>query len=250
MAEDAPRSFDDLEALAARLVPVQEWRSAIARGVHAVTGRPAVVHTSMAGNMLDITFDGSPDEITPVAARLVSDYVPRVGLEGGRRRQVELSDPVFALEAGSDGLMATNDAVANILVPNGYQGLVTALMFVTPGAGPVGGVSIYCREHPRADYQTFGQRMGKLARVMGEHIGAVVEMARAFGVSAPQVDVQRLSARELQITLLVAEGFSNAQVAEKVGIAESTVAVHLRGIFKKLQVHSRTELTNVVLKSR
>lgn len=50
-----------------------------------------------------------------------------------------------------------------------------------------------------------------------------------------------LSDRELQILRLVAEGFSNRQIAGQLDISENTVKVHVRNIFGKIQVASRTE---------
>lgn len=50
-----------------------------------------------------------------------------------------------------------------------------------------------------------------------------------------------LSERELQILRLVAEGFSNRQIAGMLDISENTVKVHVRKIFVKIQVASRTE---------
>lgn len=52
-----------------------------------------------------------------------------------------------------------------------------------------------------------------------------------------------LSERELQILRLVAEGFSNRQIAGMLDISENTVKVHVRKIFNKIHVASRTEAT-------
>lgn len=50
-----------------------------------------------------------------------------------------------------------------------------------------------------------------------------------------------LSERERQILLLVATGLSNRQIAGQLDISENTVKVHVRNIFAKIDVASRTE---------
>ena len=50
-----------------------------------------------------------------------------------------------------------------------------------------------------------------------------------------------LSARELEVLRLVADGLNNRTVAERLFISENTVKNHVRSIHEKLQVHSRME---------
>jgi len=66
--------------------------------------------------------------------------------------------------------------------------------------------------------------------------------------AAPQASAQRdrerspLSQREREIVALVAQGFKNKEMAEKMFISEQTVKNHLHNIFDKLGVSDRLEL--------
>ncbi len=54
-----------------------------------------------------------------------------------------------------------------------------------------------------------------------------------------------LSDRERTVLALVAEGLTNAQIAERLSVSESTVKFHLQNIFEKLRVTNRTEAAAV-----
>lgn len=55
-----------------------------------------------------------------------------------------------------------------------------------------------------------------------------------------------LTETELNVSLLVADGWSNRKVAEQMFISAHTVAFHLRHVYCKLQINSRVELTRLV----
>jgi DNA-binding NarL/FixJ family response regulator len=64
----------------------------------------------------------------------------------------------------------------------------------------------------------------------------------AFGVR-PDRSRPRVSARELDVVRLVVEGRSNDEVGAALGIGVKTVETHLRRMFERFEVASRTELT-------
>jgi DNA-binding NarL/FixJ family response regulator len=57
-----------------------------------------------------------------------------------------------------------------------------------------------------------------------------------------------LTAREIEIIALVAEGLRNREIGTQLGVSEETVGVHLRNIFSKLDVSDRTSAVNVCLR--
>jgi DNA-binding NarL/FixJ family response regulator len=67
----------------------------------------------------------------------------------------------------------------------------------------------------------------------------------------PQTEPEAaLSRRENEILALLAEGLPNKLIADRLGISPETVNVHLRRIYEKLHVHSRTEAALRYVQSR
>jgi DNA-binding NarL/FixJ family response regulator len=54
-------------------------------------------------------------------------------------------------------------------------------------------------------------------------------------------EVEKLSAREREVLELVSHGFSNKEIAERLSVTVEAVRWHLKHIYTKLHVHSRTE---------
>jgi len=58
---------------------------------------------------------------------------------------------------------------------------------------------------------------------------------------AAAADMEGLSPREREILELLAQGFPNKEIAQRLGVNDGTVRWHLRHVYDKLHVRSRTE---------
>lgn len=67
----------------------------------------------------------------------------------------------------------------------------------------------------------------------------VVQSFRQRGQASPEI--AELSPREEEILALVARGYHNKEIADQLKISTETVRVHLRNIYEKLHVNSRSE---------
>ncbi len=56
-----------------------------------------------------------------------------------------------------------------------------------------------------------------------------------------------LSARERQVAQLVADGLSNLVIGARLHISARTVSTHLNNVYKRLGVHTRVQLTRILL---
>jgi LuxR family maltose regulon positive regulatory protein len=84
----------------------------------------------------------------------------------------------------------------------------------------------------------FSDYVTRLARGFAPHAAAV---ARTDDSSAPALLLEPLTRKEIRVLHLLAEGYSNNAMAEKLFVSDSTVRTHLRNIYTKLDTHSRTQ---------
>ena len=80
---------------------------------------------------------------------------------------------------------------------------------------------------------------------MRTELRATGEVARSRDPST----LDQLTPQELQVARLVAEGLSNKEVAAQLFLSPRTIDAHLRGVFAKLGLKSRTQLARVALAS-
>ena len=77
---------------------------------------------------------------------------------------------------------------------------------------------------------------------------AMLDQAAAADGSRPADPYEALTDREKQVLKLVAEGHSNKEVADELGISVKTAMSHREHIMEKLDLHSRTELIRFAIK--
>ncbi|TMV49676.1 LuxR family transcriptional regulator [Paenibacillus mesophilus] len=116
-------------------------------------------------------------------------------------------------------------------------------------AEPGGFIRIFVDEGIRMDgllreaaaHQVMPDYVGKLlAAFEGEEPGSEVKSDQLPSEAAKPL-IEPLSARELEILSLIAQGLSNHEIGERLFLALSTVKGYNRNMFDKLQVKRRTE---------
>ena len=60
-------------------------------------------------------------------------------------------------------------------------------------------------------------------------------------IRQPSREEEKLSKRETEILELLCEGLANKEIADRLDISVETVRVHLKHVYEKLHVRSRTE---------
>jgi DNA-binding CsgD family transcriptional regulator len=116
-------------------------------------------------------------------------------------------------------------------------GIEHELMLSLPAAtgrttGPGRTVRLYFRRGPGTD---FSERDRALLTLLRPHLHQAYRDAERRRHPVPQ-----LTARHWDLLGLLAAGHTNAQIARRLGISEGTVRTHLKNIYGRLNVSSRT----------
>lgn len=78
---------------------------------------------------------------------------------------------------------------------------------------------------------------------MSSHIARKV-VASFYQKPGNNLELKKLTEREKEILLLLSEGLRYKEIADKLFLSTETVRTHIRNIYEKLQVNSRTEALN------
>ena len=80
------------------------------------------------------------------------------------------------------------------------------------------------------------------------HLDSAVARQLTRRMVAPNVGLSALTAREREILTLVAQGYSNREIADRLAISERTARTHVSNVLSKLQLSSRTQAALLAIK--
>ena len=196
---------------------------------------------------------------TPIRVAIVDDHpVLREGTAAllGAQPGLEIAGTAASL-AEAQTLLAT--AVVDVVLLDIRLGSDSGLRLLSGDEArdrsPVAIVVLTSYDYPQ--YADAALRLGASGFVLktapiSELLDAIKRAAAggmAFGIRPGRAsDVARLSDRELEVVRLVVDGRSNDEIAARLGIGAKTVESHLRRLFERFDLASRTELATRALR--
>jgi DNA-binding NarL/FixJ family response regulator len=149
---------------------------------------------------------------------------------------VTLMDLQLPLLSGLEAIrrIRTADAHAKIIVLTTYHGDEDVHQALAAGAA-----TYLLKESVLEDLPGVVRAVHNGARPLPEDVQKIL---------ATRSNHAPLTARELEVLDLIAQGLSNREVGHGLGITEETTKVHVRNIMDKLHVQDRTEAVTVALR--
>ncbi|MCB0998268.1 MAG: helix-turn-helix domain-containing protein [Acidimicrobiales bacterium] len=148
------------------------------------------------------------------------------------------AEPLFAAHANEAAFWARPDATALLRAADAWSLVPKGLAL--GGLGRLAAAQV----EPRAD-RLVRQRLDVLRRQLGLDEPSLATTApRTGGRGLPT-----LTRSELEVARLVAEGFSNREIADRLVVSRRTVESHMGAIYRKLAVSTRVQVANVVAAS-
>ena len=160
----------------------------------------------------------TPEGATPSAVILCAEEVEGLSENVKRAQKMSPNAPILVFGLHADV------SLARVAFQSGAQGFIHAGMTPDQVARAV------------------------LVAASGEPV-APRELLQHLIIHEDPVDLNILSARQNEILELVVDGLSNAQIAARLYLSESTVKQHLRAAYKLLGVKNRTEAARLIRNS-
>ncbi len=204
-------AFDEGEiafmaSLAAPLA--QGFRAALVKTAAVDLSRSSGAGSAEGPGVVLLNSDGSLASMTPAARRWLGDVIDDTSVEGSL-----LPDPLVCVASRARAIAGdrSHELVARSRVPTRSGGWLVL--------------------------------HGECMALDGdERISIIVEPAAPPAIAPLIVNAYGLSGREQQVMRFLLQGMSNKEIARSLGLSAYTVSDHVRVIFDKVGVHSRTEL--------
>lgn len=230
----AARAGAQVAAWQARLALAQGDLPAAQRWAAAAPAASALEHATQVRVWLA---DPTPEALAAVRAR-VGDLLPAAEAAGRGAQVIELRWlGALALAAGGDeaGALGLLGAALSLAAPEGYVRLF--LDDGRPGLRLLRAFSL-APEHAR---RVSPRYLHTLLRAAGLSVPGEPDPAAPLG-GRP---LEPLSARERAVLRLLAEGWSNREIARQLGMAVGTAQWHTKRIYRKLDARNRTQAAAV-----
>lgn len=169
------------------------------------------------------------------------------GIEGLKRAR-ELQPDVILLDLNMPGLSGLE--VLQILSQDIPDCAVIVLTVSEEGDELAqalrNGAQGYLVKNIDADVLVEGIRQAARGEAVIDHgmTAKLVDQFRSQAAAPASSEAQRnkLTAREMQVTQLLARGASNKVIARELDVSESTVKIHVQNVLKKLNLNSRVQI--------
>ena len=199
----------------------------------------------------------------PISLVIADDHVlVRQGIRAFLETHTDLSIVGEAEDADSAASLCARHkpdvALVDLVMPGGGIGATREIRSASPDTQVVvltsfddaqqilaavraGAISFLLKD---VDADSLAETVRKAAR--GEAVlhprvaGHLIEALRRSAMPAAQ-QIETLSQREREVLGLMADGLSNLQIAERLGIGEKTVKTHVSNVLAKLEVSDRTQ---------
>jgi NarL family two-component system response regulator LiaR len=174
----------------------------------------------------DLSIVGEAEDAAGAVA-LCSEHRPQVAL-------VDLVMPGGGIEATR--AIRTVSAETQVVLLTSFEDAQQIVAAVQAGA-----LSCLLKD---VDADALADTLRKAARgeaVLHPRVAAKLMDTLRRGAEPGSEVLESLSQREREVLTLMAEGFSNLQIAERLGIGEKTVKTHVSNVLGKLNVSDRTQ---------